>query len=78
MFAELGATLATSFAPFGDIAVSDDPVVLYMVGQDGDAAGGDHWAPARWAVATPGTHMVEVDAAGIRVLAQGGLAPRWW
>ena len=62
MFQELGATLATSFEPFGDVDVTDNPVVLLMAGQDGDAAGGDHWAPALWEAAAPALDMVEVDA----------------
>ena len=61
LFHELGATLATSFAPFGHATVGDDPVVLVMVGQDGDAAGGDHWWPALWEDAAPANEMVEVE-----------------
>ena len=44
------------------MAITGDPVVLFMVGQDGVAAGADHWAQAQWAVAAPAPHMVEVDA----------------
>jgi len=62
MFEELGATVATSFEPFGGIVVTDKPVVLMMGGQEGDAAGGDHWAPAQWEAAAPAPDMVEVDA----------------
>ncbi len=62
MFGQVGAILATSFMPFGDVAVTDEPVVLMMAGQDGDAAGGDHWAPALWVAAAPMPDMVEVAA----------------
>jgi len=55
---QVGASLATSYMPFGDIAITDDPIVLFMMGHlDGDAAGADNWAPARWALAAPAPHM---------------------
>jgi len=53
MFGQVGASLATSYMPFGGIAITNDPVVLLEVSHDDDAAGGDHWAPALWEPARP-------------------------
>jgi hypothetical protein len=35
MFGQVGATFATSFMPFGDIAITDNPAVLFIINQDG-------------------------------------------
>ena len=59
LFAGLGA-LAMSFLPLGGAPITDDPVVLVMIGTEGEAAGGDHWAPALWEGAAPVPEAVEV------------------
>ncbi len=69
LFGELGATLATSFKPFASMGVTDDPVVLLMVCQEGGATGGDHCAPALWEVTAPASNMQRWTLPGPRALA---------